>query len=199
MDFVSWGVFVVVVVCLVGFPMLKESRGRAELRFFEEFCSLPLLSLPGLPIPCSSEILYGTKGGKSSSVPLSCFCSILPMLTDLVSEPVLLLISIISTYPFCTWMTMYYSLHLVSISLPFALLLTPAWLSGNVNGIHEKARLWRLTEPGLSLGCAILPAVWLWARSNQSLSLKYHYPTRFLWGLNGVTSTKHPAYSTTNK
>lgn len=87
MDFVSWGVFVVVVVCLVGFPMLKESRGRAELRFFEEFCSLPLLSLPGLPIPCSSEILYGTKGGKSSSVPLSCFCSILPMFTDLVSEP----------------------------------------------------------------------------------------------------------------
>ena len=87
MDFVSWGFFVVVVVCLFCFPMLKESRGRAELRFFEEFCSLPLHSLPGLPIPCSSEILYGTKGGKSSSVPLSCFCSILPMLTDLVSEP----------------------------------------------------------------------------------------------------------------
>ena len=151
--FVCW-----LVGCLFCFPLLKKSRGRAELHFSEEFCSWPPLFLPGLPILCGSEILCRTKGENNGSVPSDVSAPFFPYSPTWSLNSFAHVIGQLHSLSLFThsehgWQCIAESPPWFRHSLPFSLLLTPALLWGNVNGIKEKARLLRLTELGLSLGC----------------------------------------------
>lgn len=94
--------------------------------------------------------------------------------------------SLISTHSFCAWMTVYQRASILfRHSLPFAFLLIPALLSGNMNGIKEKATLWRLTEPGLSLGCgdfaSCVALSKIKSKSPSQIELPYTVFVRIKW------------------